>query len=565
MFQHSICGSKGVALKVSSILVAILVVFAPGCLAQSNGSDYKKTCKSKKSDFALAYCDILWNEYNTGKLFKNNSYPESGALLSPLANQEKFLGSVENEAFRDVVVESGKSALQGDANDIAQMVSTKAAVAQTGAGTNTTGSTSLVSKPTTTDLISLAAESGAFTDTQNGSTLTAQANLNGLRRYLSNENFASIEKSSWEQDALQHLTVAATFNVAQSGSTNASTTGTATSSTPANLLSVLIPSNNLTFNSIGATFQIYRSYTPTSKAFRTAWSKAISDYDSKSGSGVFSSYTSDADKFNSFLGASTPGSPVSLAQLAWKSTANKAEVSGDFGDFVDGFVAYMNVWVAQLKIYDTTYDQDIVNAVQASDKIEDARNSILDNARGLLATITYTYTTPPGKPATHDATGVLSYVPKTVDPGAQLTINFGASWFVSVPTGAKYGSLKEYQFSGEFDQPLPRRASSPKATVSLAGYGQYQYAANVLNVTISSFAPNPDISVPANSQVFTSTPGWLGIAQAKLTFNIGKGASIPVAAKWSNKTDLLQGSDWKGQFGFSYDLSALQSMLLPKK
>jgi hypothetical protein len=76
--------------------------------------------------------------------------------------------------------------------------------------------------------------------------------------------------------------------------------------------------------------------------------------------------------------------------------------------------------------------------------------------------------------------------------------------------------------------------------------------------------PGTNISVPQNSQVFTSTPGWIGVAQTKLVFNIGKGTSIPVAVKWSNKTDLLTGSDWKGQFGLSYDLSALSSILQAK-
>jgi hypothetical protein len=99
---------------------------------------------------------------------------------------------------------------------------------------------------------------------------------------------------------------------------------------------------------------------------------------------------------------------------------------------------------------------------------------------------------------------------------------------------------------------------------SVAGYGQYQYAASVLNVTVANVVPGTNISVPSNSEVFTSTPGWIGVAQTKLVFNIGKGTSIPVAVKWSNKTDLLTGSDWKGQFGLSYDLSALSSILQAK-
>jgi hypothetical protein len=40
--------------------------------------------------------------------------------------------------------------------------------------------------------------------------------------------------------------------------------------------------------------------------------------------------------------------------------------------------------------------------------------------------------------------------------------------------------------------------------------------------------------------------------------------SIPVALKWSNKTDLLKGSDVRAQLGLSYDLSALSKLVSAK-
>jgi len=70
--------------------------------------------------------------------------------------------------------------------------------------------------------------------------------------------------------------------------------------------------------------------------------------------------------------------------------------------------------------------------------------------------------------------------------------------------------------------------------------------------------------LPSNAQVLLGTSGWIGVAQTKLVFNLANGMSIPVAAKWSNKTDLLKGSDWRGQFGISCDLSALKNLISPK-
>jgi hypothetical protein len=520
-------------------------------------------CSSKNSDVATSYCPDLVDEFNR-KQFENNTYSPVAPLIDLRSDQVAFVGALWAQAYKNVVLAKGNAALQTAVNDLAQWVSSRAANSQPGSNSNSAGSTTLTSKPTTTDLISLAAESGAFTDTQNGTTLTAQANADGLRRYLSNQNFSPMGRTSFEEDLLRHTTAAATFQVAQSGSTNASTTGTATSSTPPSLLTVLVPSNNLSFTSIGGTLQIYRPYTPTSAAFRQAWYNAIAVYDKAAGLTVYSNYVSTAEKINNFSELATPGSAVDNARTIWISAARKAEQDNDFSEFVDGFLVYANVFLGEIRKGDSSFDNDVVQASADIIEITNVRNQVLDNARGLLATITYTYSTPVGKPSTHDATAVLSYAWKNVDKGAQLTANFGGSWFASVPAGASYTRLRDYQFSGEFDQPLAANNADPKATFSLAGYGQYQYSPNVLNLTVSNFAPGTNITVPANSQVFTSTAGWLGIVQAKLTFNIGKGTSVPIAIKWSNKTDLLNKPDWKGQFGISYDLSALASILAPK-
>jgi hypothetical protein len=258
----------------------------------------------------------------------------------------------------------------------------------------------------------------------------------------------------------------------------------------------------------------------------------------------------------------SPG--VKPALDSWyQNAAPQDEKAQDFQQFVDDFVKFVNAILAELET-DPSFYQNILSAAADTAQLTQVRNTVLDTARGSLATFKYTYSTLPGKPATHDATAVIGYVWGKSDEGAQLTFNASGSWFASIPTGAKYGRVKDYQISGEFDQPIGADRSSPRAIFSVAGYGQYQYAANVLKVTVANVVPGTNISVPPNSQVFTSTPGWIGVAQTKLVFNIGKGTSIPIAVKWSNKTDLLTGSDWKGQFGISYDLSALSSILKAK-
>jgi|SRR5579871_1394643 len=547
------------------LFVLVTLLLSVTAIAQSK--EHQAVCKKAKSEVADVYCRALDDEFSKAR-FANGSYPPNGALLNPMTQPVLFTGAIFRKAYLHVLLSGltadakslARSAIQTEANQLAQILSTKAAVPQTGANANTNGSTNLVSKPTTTDFVSLAAESGAFTSTVNGTTVTAQANANGLRRYLAGDNFSSLNPTAI--DTLQHLTLLATFNVVQGGTTSATTTGQATSATPTNITSVVLPSQNLSFSSVGANLAVYRPCTPTSSGFGRAWASAIvknQDSITTASKQLFEDY----EKAIPSQGSVFASSAVKTALDIWNKKAVEDEKANNFQGFVSDFITFVDVILAQLET-NTSFYQNILNAAADTARLQQVRNTVLDNARGSLATLRYTYSTPPDKPATHDATATFGYVWSQHNKGAQLTLNAAGSWFASVPAGAKYGHLKDYQLSGEFDQPIGADRSSPRAILSVAGYGQYQYSANVLNVTVANVVPGTNISVPPNSQVFTSTPGWIGVAQTKLVFNIGKGTSIPVAVKWSSKTDLLTGSDWKGQFGISYDLSALSSILQAK-
>lgn len=519
-----------------------------------------------------AYCPVLAAEFDK-KQMRNGAYKE-GLLYSPMTSATLFTSAVASRAYLHVLARTvaGNAILIGTedaqilANELAQMISTKAAVPQAGATASASGSTTLTSKPTTTDFVSLAAESGAFAGTVNGNTVTAQANVNGLRRYINGDPFASLSSSAAE-DLLQHLTVAATFSLGQSSSPPAPTNGQATSGTPTDILTVLVPSNNVSFNGLSASIAVFRPYSPTSPGFNAAWSKALSESANSPASladKIYGDYRNVVPKTQMAI-FYTAHPALSAALETWKERAKVDESSGDFSRFLDDFSAYMKVLIETLES-DPDFDQSVLNTSTDLDGLRDLRKRVLDEARGKpLLTFTYNYTTPDNEPATHNATAVVAYVWSKHDKGAQLTGNVAGSWFASLPAGANYGRVKDYQISGQFDQPLGKDPTAPRAIASVAGYGQYQYQPNVLNVTVANAVPGTNISVPDNSQVFTSTAGWLAVAQAKLVFNIGKGMMVPVAAKWSNKTDLLDDSNWKGQFGISYDLSALKSILLGKQ
>lgn len=546
-----------------SLLVSFLALNPIVNHAQS--ADRLAVCNGKIAD---AYCKALSNEFAAHSIL-NSTYGLTDLLYQPTSQPTLFIPAIQKQIFDDYLKQDlhtiGTNTLQTIANFVGQSASTKAVVPQTGANPSSSASTTLVQKPTTTDIISLAAESGAFTDTVNGNAITATTNVNGLRRYLSSKPFALARiEDRTTADILQHITLSSTFNVAQSGSAAVPTTGQATPITPSSIAPVILPSNNVSFNSLDISWQILRRYTPTNNKFVQSWNSQLDDATVKANivtasRQLFTDYLAAIPNFSKLY--SDP--EVLAAQNTWINEAKTVEQpGGTFETFVDDFVKYFNVVVNSLE-KNKNFDQSLLAAATDISTLQSIRSNALDKARGTIATLKYEYATPTQQPSTHQATAILAYTAQTTNKGAQINANFAGTWFASVPSGAKYGRLKSYQISAEYDQPFGNR-DSPRAILSAAGYGQYQYAPNVLNVTVANTVPGTNIAVPSGSQVFTSTAGWLGIAQTKLTFNIGKGATIPIAVKWSNKTNLLTGSDWKGQFGFSYDLSALQSILTPK-
>lgn len=469
--------------------------------------------------------------------------------------------------------------LSADAKQTAlQTISTSAATNQNGGAPTAAGSTNLVSKPTTTDFISMAAESGAFTDTLNGTTMTIQANGLGLIKYFANQPVFQRWESKYA-DLIQPLTFTITLNVAQSGSTTAPTAGSANGATPPSIASVLLPTNDASFSSFGANYAVYRPYNPQDKNFRKSWDAALNSNQS-----ALDAATAVIQQNAQTLAPNIEASKQQTDQQKskWHKAATEAEAAVEvhkgnddqsFEKFVAAYEEYETAFMDALLASSPDAPKQVLELGKALDAFRDVVYTVLDKARGTpLATLSYLYSTPQDKPATHNFTAVVSYLFKGDDPkkrtpltGAQLTANFTTAIYASLPAGAAYGRLRDFQLSGEFDKPFGGTPDEPRGTWSLAGYGQYQYDPTVLNITAGNLVPGTNIPLPGDAQVLLGTAGWLGVAQGKLTINLKKGLSIPVAVKWSNKTDLLKGDDVRGQVGLSYDLSALSKLISPAK
>ncbi len=545
-------------------------------IAQTASPSNHETCDQHKVG---PWCDALVFEfYRQHGLIAGAPVPS----LDDLLGDTKALGrKLAPKAILTALEDNFKNKAERAAQQALQTISTSAAVNQAGGSSNGSGSTDLTTKPTTTDFISVAEETGAFTSSQNGSALTIQANALGVAKYLGDQPmFRRVDGKA--ADVLQPLTFAVGLNVTQSGTATTSTSGSANSTTPT-IASIVLPTNDVSFSSLKLNFALYRAYNPQDKKFAATWKKAVTTNQAAltaAGSSIANAVDSFSDSTKATIEENL-GTPLS----EWHAKGAAAEKGGNFDAFVNAFADYNNEFCDYL-LARPDAPKAVLDLQQAIDAFSNATNRVLNQARGKpLLTVTYLYSTPAQKPATHSATVVFADVfrggrpvrdasgretaesddTRTFLSGAQLTANFSTEIYSTVPSGAKYAHLRDLQMSAEFDKPIGGTTAEPFGTFSVAGYGQYQYDPTVLNIGQGNVAPGTDITLPSNAQVLLGTAGWTGVMQGKFALNLTKGLNIPIAVKWSNKTDLMpadkQHSDVRGQFGLSYDLSALQKLI----
>jgi len=291
-----------------------------------------QSCAATGSDPVQQICDSLAREFDRDKRAETLKLMPDGTpnfatglpleLRDPTVVLGAFIKGERRMAFADLAANRLKGEAKATAefalSSLSQMLSTKAAVNQGGANSSAAGSTTLASKPTTTDFISIAAESGAFTDTLNGNSMTAQVNANGLRRYLSNKPFSGLDPQA--EDALEHLNLAATFSVAQSGSTGIATTGSATATTPS-IASIILPSNNISFSSVSVNYSLVRPFRPNSKKFVDAWKDAEQKNAQAIANANSDIYQATA-KLNPAMEAAENDKDVTAALNTWETSSN---------------------------------------------------------------------------------------------------------------------------------------------------------------------------------------------------------------------------------------------------
>jgi hypothetical protein len=416
----------------------------------------------------------------------------------------------------------------------------------------TSGTTSLVSKAGSSDLLSLALDAGALTRSVNGSTATTNGNLDGMVRALTGYSPLCVypcpelgsKSLRWvDNHLLQPVTVSVATAVAQQSSSTAPAAGQASGTPATPLSSVAVPTSAGKLTSVVARYQILNKYDPHSASFTQKWK------DAKKRENLTSALIKADDSIlavrDLVLKTATP-----LDREAIISAARRGDK-----ELADSFDDYFQ---KQIKNFGADVSPAVTQAVQNIAASQQIWEKVREDAAGTLFTLEYSYNKPLDQPDTHDFKIVYGYAPGTVS--GMLSLNGAFSIYDSLPAAAKYGRLHYGQVSGEYDRPFNVSGNPNLLTLSLAGYWQYQPNPSILNIPAGTVAPGTTIPIPNGTQEFVGTAGSLWVTQAKITIKEKSGISIPIGVKWSNKTDLLGRNKVGAQVGISYDFSSLSSL-----
>ncbi len=426
---------------------------------------------------------------------------------------------------------------------------------QLSASNNASGTTSLVSRPGSADLLGLALDAGVLTRSVSGTTATLSTNADQIFRLVTGNDpdcTVTCKSLGWfENRVLNPTTISASLDMAQSNNKVIPTSGQASGTATAPVSSATIPSGAGKLSGITARYRVLNPFDPRTDSFKNKWKQAV-----KSSAGLKSTVEqvgAATDKVKNILVAKA--TEVDSTQLDKFVKAATEDRTGK--KLANEFAAYFST-ASKAPLQDPDMNDAIAKVAQARALFRQAWFQALENAVGNLFTLEYNYNRPQNQPMTHDFKLVYSYNFKTT---GMVTFNGALSLYGgAIPAGANYGRTHYGQVSAEYDRTISGNQKDLQTQLSLAGYWQYQPQSSILNIPAGTVAPGTNIPLPNGTQEFVGTAGSLWVTQAKLTIKGAGGINIPIGVSWSNKTDLLQGSKVGAQVGITYNFASVANL-----
>ena len=417
---------------------------------------------------------------------------------------------------------------------------------QIGATSSSVGTTNLVSRPSTPELLGLAVEFGALTQTNSGSVTTFRGNADSAVRAIAGQPITCL--GCVGTMGLKNLNFAASFDLSRKGTKQVSTAGPATPATPA-VPAVVLPSSSAQLSSFSARYDIYNPKDTRSPQFQKAWAAWFTAHQAD-----LSSAGDDLLKaVDTFLNPILTDPKYTKLRTQYGPRLMQADPA-DLDSLLD---EYLSETVALARSDISNFDEQLLSVRAAYARYGQVYNDAFVALRGKPQfSFEYTFSRPANQPDTDNFRFIYGSNP--FSGGALLSANVAATIYQGqIPAGAHYGRFRDFQAAAQFDRPLGDVMTYP-AVLTIAGYVQYQVDPSVINVQPGLLVPGTPISLPQNAQVLLGPKGTTGIVQGKVTLKMkNSGVRIPIALTWASRTELLDATDVRGNIGITYDLDSL--------
>lgn len=476
-------------------------------------------------------------------------------------------GTTFNESMPAFIYATGTTlALKTAISNVLRDVGQSRPDQQFGSSSQSSGTTSLVSKAGSSELLSFAVDSGILTKSVNGTTTTVNTNADQVFRLVTGSDpdcTITCKKLGWfENKVLNFTNISAAFDLAQQSSTTATTTGQASGAPATPVSSATIPQGVGKLSNLTVRYEFMNSFDPRSDKFKKAWAAQVPSL----APGV-SSIGDDTQAVFAALQKYVPWSGTDPNATAQAQDARDKLVPAALSDRTgmalrNAFEAFWNTVVTVDVLQDTDLAAAVSKTMLDRAVYRTAWLTALDQAVGNLFTVEYSFNRPVDQPETTDLKLIYAY---NFGAMGMLTFNGAASLYNgAIPADAKFGRLHYGQIAAEYDRSISRKGSPLQEQLSLSGYWQYQPEPSVLNIPAGTIVPGTNIPLPNGTQEFVGTAGSLWVTQAKITFKGSGGINVPIGVSWSNKTDLLVGSRVGAQFGISYNFASLANLFTGK-
>ncbi len=207
-----------------------------------------------------------------------------------------------------------------------------------------------------------------------------------------------------------------------------------------------------------------------------------------------------------------------------------------------------------------TRDPDFMTKVQRAQNAVLAsfaqRDAILQKLQSKNFSTEFNSRHPLGQPSMSNVRLIVSHQPSKAP--LLFTANFAVEWYDAVPTGVKQGRLRDLQAAVQADRRLGDIPKLGPATLTLAYYYQWMKDNALITIPAGNTAPGTGIVLPGAASTLLATKGNIDIFQAKVTVPIKGGTvKVPISFTWSNRTELINESEKRGQIGLTLDLDSI--------